>query len=283
MKTHYLGRKCNQCVNCIVCTLVFKVVPDFDFKHRQQITKIEGQNLEDSHHWQIKASTRNISPDSIHYVGSTTFYVASQSHPGNYYLIDITQSACNCNDFPRIWYYKHIAAVNVHFSQLCPKGNSFSEIPEHMHISDLPECMHISNLPECICIPDLPECMHVPNMPECKHTPRSEEESTETILKDINMLYQQLSTVSNCLTLDLQNLKVIKYSLKMVITLANGSWALPKKDLFNPNQKTWAEIAKCMGSAKAPKCQHPSWTHTTTIGQRVFHPPPFFMSSVAPT
>ena len=230
MKTHYLGGKRNQRVNSIVRTLVLKVVPDFDFKHRQQLTNMKGLNLNDSHHRRVEASARNISPDSIHYVDGTTFYVASQSLLGHYYLIDMTQSACDCKDFPRIRYCKHIAAIDMHFPQLCPKGNSSSKIPERMY---------------------------VPDMPERKHTPRSEEESTEIILKDISALCQQLSAVSNHSTLDLQALKVIKRSLKMAIALANGSQALPEKDVFNANQKTWAETAEHMGQPrKASKCTH---------------------------
>jgi len=38
-----------------------------------------------------------------------------------------------------------------------------------------------------------------------------------------------------------------------VIASANGSRALPKKDNFNPNQKTWAETAERMGAQKAPR------------------------------
>ena len=137
---------------------------------------MKGPNLNDSHHQRVEASTRNISLDSIHYVDSTTFYVASQSLLGHYYLIDLTQSACDCKDFPRIWYCKHITAINMHFPQLCPKGNSSSKIPEHMH---------------------------VPNMPKRKHTLRSKEESAEIVLKDISVLCQQLSAVSDRSTLDL--------------------------------------------------------------------------------
>jgi len=142
LKTHYLGGKRNQRVDSIIRTLVLKVVPDFDFKHRQQLANMKGLNLNDSHHRWVEASARNISPDSIHYVDSTTFYVASQSLPGHYYLIDMTQSTCDCKDFLRIQYCKHIAAIDVHFPQLCPKGNSSSKIPERMHIPDMPERKH---------------------------------------------------------------------------------------------------------------------------------------------
>jgi len=133
-------------------------------------------------------SIRNISPDSIYYVGSTTFYVASQSCLGYHYLIDLAQSACNCDDFPRIWFCKHIAAINVHFPQFCSKGNCPSKILE---------CVCVPNLSEHMCIPNMPEHMHVPDMPECEHTPRSEEESVEIVIKDISTLCQQLSAVSD--------------------------------------------------------------------------------------
>jgi len=91
--------------------------------------------------------------------------------------------------------------------------------------------------------------MHVPDLSQS--TPR-EEESAENLLKDINALYQQLNALSDCSTLDLKALKSVKYSLTTAIALANGSQALPNKDVFNPNRNTWAETAKCMGAGKVP-------------------------------
>jgi len=50
---------------------------------------------------------------------------------------------------------------------------------------------------------------------------------------------------------------VIKCSLKTAIALANGSRALPEKDVFNANQKTWAKTAERMGQPrKASKRTH---------------------------
>ena len=57
-------------------------------------------------------------------------------------------------------------------------------------------------------------------------------------------------------TADLKALKSIKHSLKAIIALANRSWALPEKDVFNPNRKTQPETAVCMGARKAPKQKH---------------------------
>jgi len=165
-----------------------------------------------------------MSPDSIHQISNTKFLIASGSHLGHHYPININERTCDCADFPRIWHCKHIAALNVHFPRLCPKVGNSSKIPENACILDLP-----------------------------KPTARSEEETAQILLKNINVLCQQLNGLSDHQTLDLTALKGVKYSLTAAISSANGSWALPKKDVFHPNRNTWAEMAKCMGVGKAPR------------------------------
>jgi len=122
---------------------------------------------------------------------------------------------------------QHIAAIYVHFPQLCPKGSSPSQIPERLRALDPPQ-----------------------------RTPRSDEDSADILLEDINALSQQLNAVIDRSNPDLQALKSVRHSLRAVIALANGSWPLPEKDVFPPNQKTWAETAKRMGVRKAPKWKH---------------------------
>jgi len=200
-------------------------ISDCQNRYKRQLVGLEGPDLEEARHEQILESTRNISPDSIHPVSNTEFLVASESNPGHRYPIDLTQSTCDCKDFPRIRLCKHIAAVNEHFPALHSKGSSFSEILEHMRDQDLPQSAPKPNADE--------ECI--------------------VLLKDINMLCQQLTALSDDATPDLEALKTVKHSLKAVITLANGSRAFPKKDNFNPNQKTWVETTKRMGARKAPR------------------------------
>jgi len=221
LKTHCLGSKCNWHVDYIIQALVLDFLPEIQTQLSQQAVKLEGLNLEAACHKQILRITRNISLDSICQIGDTKFFITSESCPGHHYTIDLNQLNCNCYDFPRIWHCKHIAAINVHIPGLCPKVDCPSKILE------------------CMCIPILP-----------KPIPRPEE-STK-ILKDINTLCQQLNTVSDHSTPDLKALKSVKFSLTQVIALANGSQALPEKDVFHPNKNTWAETAKHMG-AKPPK------------------------------
>ena len=208
-------------------TLVAKFVPDFEIRHEQQTVGLEGRDLKGKRRKQILASTRNIALDSIHQLSDTEFIVASQSYPGHWYLIDHSQSTCDCNDFPRIRFCKHIAAINVHFPKLLPE-------PEESNSPVILE--HV--------------CTQIP--PQSAPGSDADEECV-ILLKEINVLCQQLTAVSDDRTPDLDNLKSVKYSLSTAIASANGSQALPKKDDFNPNKKTWAETAERMGAQKAPK------------------------------
>ena len=182
-----------------------------------------GPDLEDARRLQILASARNISPTSIQQISDMEFFVASKSIPGYQYLIDLTQSKCDCKDFPRIQFCKHIAAIHTLFPQH-PTMGSPSKIPEHVPAPDPPQS-----------------------------APRSAPaEDADILLRDINTLHHQLNALSDA-TPDLQALQSVKYSLKAAITSASGSWAFPEKDVFHPNRNTWAETAKRMGAQKPPK------------------------------
>jgi len=94
---------------------------------------------------EIKASARTIPLDSVLNFNSTHFHVTSQSRPGKFYVIDLIQSTCDCADFPRIWFCKHIATVEVHFPYLCPKENTAPIAPEDATVPSWPECVPISS------------------------------------------------------------------------------------------------------------------------------------------
>jgi hypothetical protein len=79
----------------------------------------EGLDLAGVQWQEITTSTRAISPDSILQFDHTQFHVASQSCPGTFYSVDLNLSMCDCQDFPRIWFCKHIAVIHLHFPHLC--------------------------------------------------------------------------------------------------------------------------------------------------------------------
>jgi len=229
LKSHYLGGKCNRNVDYIIKTLVKKFVPDFQIQYEQQTVGLEGRGLEDKCWQQILASARNIPLDSIHQVNNTKLSVASESYLGHRYLVDLSDSTCDCNcdDFLRIQFCKHIAAVNVYFPEL------FLEL-ERSSSPKIPECAHVQDPP--------------PSAPESDAN-----EERVVLLKDINALCQQLMAVSDEATPDVQTLKLVKFSLNAAIALANRTRAFPEKENFNPNQKTWAKMAEHMGAWKAPR------------------------------
>jgi len=83
------------------------------------------------------------------------------------------------------------------------------------------------------------------------------EENQDALLDDIKQLSGKLTdaitNLSDKSTLDLNTLRLVKYSLKMAIASTKGSCTLPEKDIFEPNQNTWMEMAEQMGVQNAPK------------------------------
>ena len=230
MKSKYLGGKRNWRVDFILKTLTDNVQSDLNNRHRRQAIGLEGRDLRATRRDQILATAKQMSLDSIYQVSNTEFLVASESRPGHRYPIDLTELTCDCNDFPRIRFCKHIAAVNVHFPQLFPKESSSSDIPELRWAQDPPQTALESDA--------------------------DEDEERAILLKDINKLYQQLIAVSDDTTRDrpdLQALRSVKHSLNTAIASATGCQPLPERDNFNPTEKIWPITLGTMGARKSPK------------------------------
>ena len=223
MKTHHLGGKRNWRVDHIVQVLTTRFQSEFENRYERQDIGLNGPDLGGTRRREILKSAQTISPDSIRQVSDTKFVVASQSRPGHHYAIDLDQPTCNCNDFPRIRFCKHIAAITAH----SPKGGSPSEASGRVRAQDPP--VRARDPPQPV--------------------PKSDEESVDILLRDINALCQQLnSAMVGNRTPDLQALNSVRFSLKAAIDSASGSRALPEKDVFNPKRNTWAETTDKMGS-----------------------------------
>ena len=237
MKSHCLGGKRNRRIDYIIQALVFDFLSDIENRHKQQIIGLEGPDLEDTRRQQILATARNISPDSIQKVSDsdTRFLVASESRPGHRYTIDLEQPICNCADFPRIRFCKHIAAINVQSSLPPSKASKSSEIPKPARAPDLPQI-----------------------------TLTSVEESVDTLIGDINALCERLNAVTDDAIPDLKALKSAKLSLKKAIDSANRSRALPERDP-NRNRASWPITTQAMGAgtSKTTKRKHGPASETT--------------------
>jgi hypothetical protein len=144
LETHHLGGKCNWHVDYVIQVLTTCFQSEFKNQYGRQDIGLNGPDLKGSCHRQILTSTQTTSPDLIHQISNTKFVIASQSHPGYHYMIDLNQSTYNCNDFSRIWFCKHIAAITVHSS----KGGSLSEALECMCTQGPP--VRTRDLPQCV-------------------------------------------------------------------------------------------------------------------------------------
>ena len=99
-------------------TLVTGMVGYYENKHSHQIVGLEGKDLAVEHQQELLEHTVEISSDSIQKLYHMQFHIASKSWPGLYHTVDLHQSTCQCEGFPRIQFCRHIAAILCHFSKL---------------------------------------------------------------------------------------------------------------------------------------------------------------------
>jgi hypothetical protein len=203
--------------------------PYYQSRHARQTVGLEGLDLAGKRRREIMASARNITEDSILQFDPTQFHVASQSRPRQFYAIDLHRSTCDCYDFPRIRFCKHIAAIQIHLPHLFPEPTSPTMTPEVTQAPHQPQPQRASQV----------------------------DESLASLTQDIASLSQQLiseQTDQSALPpAVLDAVRSAKYSLKMAIGSTQGSSALPHKDSIAPNQKTWTETAERMGVKRAPR------------------------------
>jgi hypothetical protein len=213
-------------------TLVLYMDPYYQSRHARQSVGLEGPDLAGQRHREIMAAARHISEDSILQFDMTQFHVASESNPGTYYAIDLHRETCDCTDFPRAHFCKHIAAIHVHFPHL------------------------VASKP-CSIVP--PNATQVPDKPQCASTSLLEE-SLQSLTQEIVRVSQSLTsgsiTQSTPAPAVMEAVRSAKYSLSALsaaIASTEEVSALPERDRIAPNQKSWPETAKRMGVKRAPK------------------------------
>jgi hypothetical protein len=118
LKSHWLDGKQNCCIDHLLYILVVQMNQYYLNQHERQIIRFKGLDLAGDQRQEILMSTRNISWDSVLQFNHTQFHVASQSCSGTFHSRDLNLITCNCQDFPRIQFYKHIAAIHLHFPHL---------------------------------------------------------------------------------------------------------------------------------------------------------------------
>jgi hypothetical protein len=210
-------------------------------QHERQIVGFEGLDLAGRRQQDIIASTSTIPLDSVLPFNWTQFHITSQSCPGAYYSINLNLTTCDCQDFPRIWFGKHIAAIQLHFPYLCFQKSDPIMLLESSLVPDQGKDSNSDS--------DSRSEARSESAPESALTPE-ENLQIRTLMEEINKLSQSLASRKITWSHHLVVIKAIqsaKYSLALADASVEGTSTLPLKEPIVPNQNSWSEMAACMG------------------------------------
>ena len=130
LKSHWLYRKHQHRIDHIIVTLVMGMVGYYENKHSCQIVGLDGKDLAAERRQELLERAAEIPSESIQKIDDTQFHVASKSRPGLYHSVDLHRSTCQCEDFPRIRFCRHIAAILLlYISPSYPPRKSIADHP----------------------------------------------------------------------------------------------------------------------------------------------------------
>lgn len=202
------------------------MVPNYEARHERQEVGVEGPNLVERRRREILASAESISRDSIQQFDDSQFHIASASRPGDFFAVNLARQTCNCKDFHRIQFCKHLAAVQAHFPHLCSGGNTEVPVPTRGPRETNPDRLRPAD-------------------------------NLDSLTQDISRLTQTLAsqpTQSDSYPAVVEAFRSAKYSLTAAM---QGTGALPDKERIPPNQKTWQETAERMGARRVRARKQP--------------------------
>ena len=94
-----------------------------------------------------------------------------------------------------------------------------------------------------------------PDHPQCSDLPPTQSDQSsgalQILTQEINALSDKVLALSDPLAPSqaiLDAFQLAKYRLEMAIASMQGTSALPDKDNIMPNQRSWLEMAECMGT-----------------------------------
>src|SRR6267142_916271 len=239
LKSHWLDGKRNRRIDHILYTLVVHMNQYYLNRHERQIVGFEGLDLAGGRRRDIIASAQTISRDSVLQFNHTQFHVASQSRPGALYSIDLNLTTCDCQDFPRIRFCKHITAIHLHFPHLCFEQSDPIMPLEYSLVPDQQEGDPDSDSSSDSDSTSKSGSMSAPQaaLPE----------EILTLTCEIISLSQNLATKKIDQSHYLAVIEAIwsaKYSLAVANTSAEGTSTLPDKEFIAPNQNSWSVTAR---------------------------------------
>jgi hypothetical protein len=207
-------------------------------RERCQEFGFEGPDLEMKRHLEIQALACKIGSDQITPVEGSNgneYHICSQSNPTQQHRVNINAYTCDCQDFPRISFCKHICAVQCHFpEQVEPRSLATIFSISRSATSDL-------NIGQAAQSDD--------DTNETLDSTINEAEDNAELLDDICKQLQQLAIRSRYspppqLT---DTLRALHVALQNATPEFEGAANLPFKQI-PPNQHSWPETAAVMGA-----------------------------------
>ena len=232
LKLHWLDGKCQCRIDHIIVTLVKGMVPYYENRHSRQNVGLNGKDLAMEHQKELLEHMVEIPIKSIQKFDDTQFHVTSKSRLGLYHTVDLHQLTCKCEDFPRIHFCRHIAAILFHFPELAPQeinvvvspGSGLS--PEGTESQSCPQCIQVSIRPR---------------------------ETIQVLTQEISMLSQTLAAMQATQSTEstvaqsnavIEAAHLAKYTLMAAIATTQGNAPLSNLDVIAQNHKSWMETAK---------------------------------------
>ena len=142
----------------------------YEKRHDCQSVGLDRKDLVAKQQQELLECMAEIPSESIQKFDETQFHIVFKSQLGLYYAVDLNQSTCKCEDFLRIQFCRHIAAILFHFPELSPQ--------------------EISSLGSGLSPGLSPEGTKSQGHPQCVHTHRPE--TLQALTQDISMLSQTL-------------------------------------------------------------------------------------------
>lgn len=235
LKGKFLEGKRNRRLDHLVHVLVNEVMPYYKGKHWRQYFGFEGPDLEISRRRQIGQSAIEIQPDHITEVDDEGQYtVQSQTTKGRSYSVNIEQYTCDCDSYPLVSYCKHLAAVQIHYTE----GFDIQQIG-----------LQFVSVANKYSSPSAGLSKAPTHAPDPNTTP------DDLLLASVTEKLQRL-TVRTRLSPPhhiSESFRQLNDLLDRVLAECEQPQVLPKQKKVPPNQRSWPETAKVMGAAVKSK------------------------------
>ena len=238
LKDYHLDGKRNQHVDHLIHTLVNKMLPIYEDRHKRQKLRMQGPNLAEKRRKDILARAPETPLERIKEIAESRFKVQSTSLE-KLYEVNLLTYTCTCLDFPRIKLCKHVAVVVHFFGGRLEVAELGPPAPVNASASE----------PE----PD------VPKSPAQEDGSAANSKMCASLNSVVNDIFQLAHSILETAPADpdpdmVKSLKMARSQLNaMQCNMNDNSSWLPEKEQIAPNQLSWPPTAAHMGVKRGEK------------------------------